>query len=274
MTRRIFLIVFFSLILAAMYFYHHQKKSLDIFGNLKIYEAYDEHGPIELMRLGKNNDGGYVVPVAALRSADVLLGYGIDNDISFEEGFSAYYQKPSFGFDCGVDKVKANNPLFHFINECIGSSTFVYKHQKVSGGVSTFSYQLKKLELEKKNIFIKMDIEGAEFDAMPDILKYSSTISGVVLEIHFGPVRNNLKQANDLLAAINKDFLLVHVHGNNCDKNWLHASTNHKTIPATLELTYINKKSIKHAKRIPSQLVPNQLDMSNCPENPEVEFTL
>src|SRR4051812_24686891 len=55
---------------------------------LKVQKIYDEKGEIQLMRIGSPNDGGYVVAKKSLDMADVCLGYGIADDISFEEYFS------------------------------------------------------------------------------------------------------------------------------------------------------------------------------------------
>ncbi|MDP5370014.1 MAG: hypothetical protein NWR39_00350, partial [Pseudomonadota bacterium] len=147
---------------------------------LKVYTVYDQNGLIQLIRHGRPSDGGYVVPKVAFEKADVLLGYGIADDISFEESFSALYQKPSFGFDCGVTNIQINNNLCTFIPECIENDGNVYAHQKSSGKVSTFSAQLKRLQIENKKLFIKMDIEGAEFAAFEGIQDSFANITGIV----------------------------------------------------------------------------------------------
>ena len=44
----------------------------------------------KLFRLGKNNDGGYLVGPKSLNKAKVLISYGISDDWSFEKGFLKY----------------------------------------------------------------------------------------------------------------------------------------------------------------------------------------
>ena len=41
---------------------------------LKVYSAYDKNGSITFKRFGKDYDGGYVVPLNAMGSSDVLMG--------------------------------------------------------------------------------------------------------------------------------------------------------------------------------------------------------
>ncbi len=73
---------------------------------LLVYDVYDfDNKKVKLNRHGRAGDGGYVVPELAFEKADVLLGYGIADDISFEESFATIYNKPSFGFDCGVKDI-------------------------------------------------------------------------------------------------------------------------------------------------------------------------
>ena len=87
-----------------------------------MYDAFShDNAPIKLVRHGKEYDGGYVVPTIALEKADALMGYGIDTDISFEDEFSRIYQKPSFGFDCGIEGIKTNHELTTFVRQCIAN---------------------------------------------------------------------------------------------------------------------------------------------------------
>ena len=39
------------------------------------------------VRLGRNNDGGYIVPVDAAKDSNLLLSFGLDDDWSFEKDF-------------------------------------------------------------------------------------------------------------------------------------------------------------------------------------------
>ena len=41
----------------------------------------------DLIRLGKDNDGGYLVDKNSIYRSDFLLSFGISNDCSFEDDF-------------------------------------------------------------------------------------------------------------------------------------------------------------------------------------------
>jgi len=113
---------------------------------LKVYTVYDTDGQINLVRIGRDGDGGYALPETAIKNAQALLGYGVSNDISFEEQFSGQFNKESYGFDCSIKQIAIKNQLTHFIPECIVGANFI--PDKLNPlVVSTFAQQLKKLDL-------------------------------------------------------------------------------------------------------------------------------
>ncbi len=253
-----------------------QKQAYENLANLLVvYEVADNNGPLHLLRLGNDYDGGYVVPEKACKDADVLFGYGIANDISFEEKFSAFYHKPSYGFDCGVDSFPSKNKYFTFVSQCIGTDKFLYDKDSSSQNISSFIQQVNNLGLQNKKIFIKMDIEGAEYEAFDGILKASSNVTGIVLEIHFIREGEILK-AIKLLSALNKDFLLLHVHGNNYEMHRSFSARNVKgLVPKVLELTYINKALVTSFKISNNQSHPVLLlDMPNNRLRDDCSFEL
>lgn len=241
---------------------------------LKIYEAKIDGVPLKLVRLGKDNDGGYVVPTIALEKSDVLMGYGIADDISFEQQYSQQYDRHSYGFDGGVANIRTGHSKCHFYSECLGNDSHLYKGQVSSRKFASYSEHLKKLGLEKKKIFLKMDIEGAEFDVFDDILRHQENISGFVLELH---MNNNPVEVKKLLSSIDKSFLLVHVHGNTCCKSekWTFISKySTRPIPSILELTYVNRDLITSYKVARNQKHPTELDQPNSTEESECKFEI
>ena len=235
---------------------------------LKIYSVADQKGPLKLIRLGKDNDGGYVVPVIALQKAKALLGYGISDDVSFEEQFSEHYKKESYAFDCTIKNININNKLCHFIPECIATNTVSKTN------FSSFSQHLQTLHLNNTPVFVKMDIEGAEYDAFIDILKHVKNITGIALEIHFFNSLNEYNKAITLLSKLNQKFFLIHVHGNNCCKAKFTTKNSKGYIPKILELTYINKSLVNKANLASNQSHPTTMDLPNYPDKEDLAFEI
>ena len=254
--------------------FHPERRQLlaELVPHLKTYTVYDQNGPLLLKRVGRDYDGGYIVPEKSLQMADALLGYGIADDPSFEEAFSDTYKRPSYGFDGGVASVPSKNKLFTFFRECISSDQFLYGNQMSSGKVSTFTQQLDRLGLKGKKVFVKMDIEGAEYEAFPDILAHADQITGIAFELHFRSLPA-LRKAVALLKELDQQFILVHVHGNNSGKTFSTKGMTGK-IPYTLELTYINKNLVTRFEVALNQKHPQPIDRPNVPTLPEAEFEI
>jgi hypothetical protein len=248
---------------------------------LLVYDANDKNGPLEFIRLGVKYDGGYVVPLSALKATDALLGYGIFNDSSFEEQFSDRYNKPSYGFDCGKCTVTPKNQNFTLIRECIATDTSLFDPVSSNHQISSYDQQIKRLKLEGKKIFIKMDIEGGEYEAMKGVLKHAKDITGIAIEIHF-PQQEQISKATKLLSDLSKDFVLLHVHGmngmgfyNNRDGFCRVVAKNVVgDVSCFLELTYINKSLLTNYRISQNQSHPRPIDMPTVRFNRELEFTI
>ncbi len=243
-----------------------------IASKLVVYDAKVKDAPLEFVRLGRDNDCGYVVPVAALELSDALMGYGIGDDISFERDFSQRFNKPSFGFDCGVRNIETGDSRCLFFSECIGTSKYLFSDQVSSGHISSFSDQLQRLGLSDKKVFIKMDIEGAEFDVMNDILKYSQNITGMVLELHIP--YGSPEQALRTLMSLDRHFVLVHLHCTNLSLDYFKTKYAKNCVPSLLELTYINKNLLSSYKISKNQKHPQPIDQPSCPSLPDCEFEI
>lgn len=109
-----------------MFFFHpplqESPETREIVTLLQVKTVYDENSPLQFRRIGRDFDGGYVIPDIAIQKADAIFGYGISDDISFEEAASSLFGKPSWGFDGTCPLIKTNHPLCHFVPQCIVSS--------------------------------------------------------------------------------------------------------------------------------------------------------
>jgi len=241
---------------------------------LQVYNVYDINGLLELRRIGKANDGGYVICELAMQKADVIFGYGISDDISFETDAAEIYQKPSYGFDGTCPPIKSRNSLCRFIHQCIISqaSTQTQKFSRKKNLFSSYEQQMNRLGVRGKKIFVKMDIEGNEYDTLPDILR-AGNATGIVLEIHFCE-DNLIPRALSLLKMLAQDFLLVHVHGNNHADTFFTTQNSVGYIPRVLELSYINKNLVDRYELSPNQTHPASIDMPNDPGLTDTTFTI
>ena len=123
--------------------------------------------------------------------------------------------------------------------------------------------------LQDDSVYLKMDIEGSEYDVLEDILKYSDKINGMVIEFH------NLKQLwtefNFLCDLLKEQYELIHLHGNNCC-----GCIDNTDVPNLIELSFIKRKlmSAEELKAANNQTYPIPgLDKPNLTNKPDLKLS-
>lgn len=220
----------------------------------------------DLIRIGRDNDGGYLVERESLMNSKFLIGMGLNDDWSFEKDFvalnkvgvhvydhtvnmlfwKAYYRNIfrqfRYKFQKGLLRrlLKYVQYLFFFRNK---------KHYKECIGKET---PLKKVlsRVNKSPVFLKIDIEGSEYQILDELVLNADTISGLVIEFH------DVNVFLDKIYKFVQDFQLqlVHIHGNNYGGQALLG------YPLVLEMTFA-KNPIPIDNTSPS--FPHKLDMTN-----------
>lgn len=232
--------------------------------NLKRYLFKDK------IRLGKGNDGGYVI--AENLKYDLFLSAGIDNDISFE-----------------IDLLKLNpelNCLAYDKQSSIDQSPLknleIIK-KNISPNKSTDTEDLKEISKKHKNIFLKMDIEGHEFEWINSFNLFKN-IKQIVIEFHRivepPSLRNKYhnprwgrnsteKERWKALEKINQTHYLIHIHpNNNCTE-----ANGYYTVPELLELTFLRKTEFNQLPELDHSPIPCPLDAKNVKDKPEFNLS-
>lgn len=224
----------------------------------------------EKIRVGKDNDGGYVI--ANLPGEyDSLISGGISGDISFEQQFLDRFKTSScYAFDGTINTLPASDNRITFIKKNLGTNN------------DDNLCNLNEYLCQSKNIFMKIDIEGHEFRLFPAILpEHFSNIKQLVLEIHtpadiqlypdyfhgLGDIQNT--HLISLMKLINKTHTLVHFHGNNGCK--LQRFYNIIPFPHVFECTFIRNDFITD-KVLNDEPFPTSLDMKNVTHLPDFSF--
>ncbi len=215
------------------------------------------------IRLGRPNDGGYVI-VSDFGNYDLLIGAGICDDISFELGLIDFLRNqgltslPTYLFDGTIETCPdhSNYPNVHWVKKNIGP-TENNKETNLGGLLDVY-----------KNVFLKMDIEGAEYDWLMSLNDSSlKSIKQIVIEFHNNINGSFTKKEVDVFRKLSEHFYLVHVHGNNFSGL---INIDGIVIPQVFECTYIRKRDAHaaygentfHLNNIP---FPTILDQPNKP---------
>lgn len=196
----------------------------------------------DLVRLGKHNDGGYLVNRQDIDQTQRLLSFGIGTDWSFEQDFVAIN-------NCAVDSYDAS---------VAGGDFFVGQRRHHQQNINPAN-----LDISGSGIFLKCDIEGAEYDLLSDIIAESKNFTGMAFEFH---EINQPEHFNALVNFISKiDQKLVHLHVN----NYFYYINGSDRIPDILELTFSSADNIMYK---PNLTLPHTLDQPNNPTDQEFKI--
>lgn len=215
------------------------------------------------IRLGPNEDGGYVVPEIILEKCNYLFTYGVGSDIRYEEDFVEKYGKPAFLFDHTINHINTDHLRqgLKFFPQGLGVN---------KDNCRDWYENYKELDCTG-DILLKIDIEGREYEYFKntDILQLKENVAGLLLEVHWIDNEQNLKDTIDILNKIKENFILCHIHGNNWGELWDYKGYQ---LPKVLELTFINKKLVTFTKPNTQSYPIHNLDLPNNPNKEDYKL--
>tara|TARA_Y100000590_G_scaffold470313_1_gene663545 strand:+ start:2742 stop:3530 length:789 start_codon:yes stop_codon:yes gene_type:complete len=240
-----------------------------------------------LLRLGHNKDGGYVINKEILEKSNVLLTFGLADEFSFEEDYFKY--KPSgkiLVYDHTVNsKFWIKHILkwfFHFIRNRTNFfrifKFFQYRNFFKKKNVNHFKLQVRKHDteipnsisikeiIEQNNItpqttLLKIDIDMDEYRILDDITNFN--FLAVIIEF----THADLNQEKILKFCENNKYKIIHLHGNNFEY------PDENLNPTLLEITFANKHLIEVSdKNIDYKLPIEKLDFKNDNKKPDIEI--
>ena len=218
---------------------------------------------IDLIRLGANSDGGYLVP-NDLDGVDACFSPGVDQIASFESDLLKLGINSHLA-DYSVNKVPEGFEAKSFIQKFIGANnTDVY--------ITLEEWMSQKYDLKTcPDLILQMDIEGAEYASLlATPLDILSKFRIMVIEFHDIEIwsqQHFLNIVELVFEKILKEFTIVHNHPNNAmgtvDLNGFKA-------PRLLEITFLRKDRIQKYEGFCD--LPHALDFPNLNDRPDIIF--
>ena len=213
----------------------------------------------DLIRIGPNGDGGYLVP-NILDQIDECFSPGVGLISGFEE-YLCNKNIKVFMADNAVEKPNINSKNYDFIKKNIGS----FNNEKFM----TLDSWIDKKSQSDKNLLLQMDIEGHEYNSISSLTeKNLSKFNVLIIEFHFFEqivTTSGYNKMTDVFLKLLKYFDVAHIHPNNCCGYY---RIKDLLIPSTLEITFLNKALTKHKKKI-NQL-PHPFDYKNVERNKDI----
>ena len=216
---------------------------------------------INLIRIGSNHDGGYLVP-DILDQIDICFSAGIGDNIQFEKNLSKYNIK-SFGIDHTIQDLPEKVTNYSFLRKKISSFN--------DNNNITFERWVKNQNIIDDNLICQIDIEGDEYNLVLDTSnEVFKKFKVLVIEFH------NLHKINDeivynfyinVFKKILENFNICHIHVNNAENQ---TKIRGIKVPHLLEITYLRKDFYKSDFK--EVKIPNNLDRKNVLNNDDVNF--
>lgn len=207
---------------------------------------------VELARVGGDNDGGYLVPVAQM-PFNRCFSPGVGLSVEFEKALA---KDGTFChlLDASVDDPGLSRESFEFQNKFLG----------VASNVKELSMEdwIKPYVRDDEKIILQMDIDGAEYEILASTERSILRIfSVIIIEFH------NLHRLMDsshfpLISSVFKkmlrEFNIVHMHVNNCAKS--HRFKQMQIWPV-VEFTFLKKEYCTDSEE--GLKIPHPLDQPN-----------
>lgn len=245
---------------------NNPSKTYGVLATLSLLTPWDVAG-CGKRRIGGEGDGGYVL-LDRLRPEQAVLSYGVGPDCSFDTDL-AQRGHHVLMFDHTVKNPPGGTP-----RGCIFTPEGVAASAQPQKGLDTIEAHMRRHGLlNRHDLILKMDIEGAEWDvlaALPE--KILDAFEQIVVEFHSLNALNRDEFGARVRAALlrlNARFTLCHVHANVYGGLSMIEGV---VVPPVLEATYVRSDLIT---RTPNRtLYPTEYDRTNRPGTKDVVLSM
>lgn len=178
--------------------------------------------------------GGFYINPEILNENSIVYSFGIGEDISFDTELIKKHSCNVFGFDptpksINLIKEQSITSNFHFFDFGLGKVTgysdfFFPKNPKHISGSIVEQNNINKcdkvkvllksfndiaVELGHKRIdILKMDIEGAEYEMIDDILNTDIAVDQILVEFHDRLFQDGKNKTIDAILKLNKKYAI------------------------------------------------------------------
>lgn len=189
----------------------------------------------DFVRLGRDHDGGYIVPSKCLAVSHGLLGFGVCDDWSFEQQWHVRQPECKIQvYDGTVSPARMQPDLLHSYRDFFGD---VAQHFPVNVGATSnstqTSFQDAMIRMNRVPVFVKMDIEGSEWQMTDGILQHADSITGLVIEFHKTDTLRSLFYHT--VRRYQEHFDVVHLHANTS------CGLASDGLPKVIEITFLHQ---------------------------------
>ena len=237
----------------------------------------------DLCRIGNLADGGYAMPLSAIKRSEALVSLGLGENWSFEKAFSDF--SPKATIDIYDDTVS----LFFFVRKTFNGlvklvlfreskSNFLARfwrlkeyfsfwvrnpknsHHQIHMNKESFKKVLSGFPNESM-IGLKVDIEGSEWEILDEITQNKSRFEFLLIEIH--DFDKHVDQLRKFLFDLAGSFMIAHLHANNFE------TLGSNGFPRVFEMTLLRERDVVSTGQSRKELPISGLDVPNAKNRPD-----
>lgn len=247
--------------------------------------SWQPRSAADLVRVGPDEDGGYVIGAAALARTKRLVSGGLFDDWRFEADFQArtgcemdcydpsvtakFWAKRYYAY---AKAIKAGRTKPRDFARYLEFKRFFdgrrNRHHRAFLTYANWGTDLRTAigSGADASIFLKIDIEGSEYRVLPDIIARQDAVSGFVIEFH--DVDLHVDRISRFIADAAPWFFVEHLHINN------YGGMAPNGLPTAIEMSFgrvdlLSGNDVAVARSYP---LPG-LDVPNNPGAADIAFT-
>jgi len=220
-----------------------------------IRRLHPVHSGHELIRIGSDHDGGYLVP-DDLVGIDTCFSPGVSSNSSFEQHLWENYSIGSHLADGSIVEPPSGYTPVSFTRKHIGACD---TDDLISMNTWVRAFES---ENERKDLLLQMDIEGAEYSS---ILATSREVMNrfriIIIEVHdveYWALPPFLAIAREFFSVLLASHAVLHIHPNNCCGV---ANLSGILAPRVFEMTLLRRDRLLSANSRSD--FPHRLDRAN-----------
>ena len=237
-------------------------RSASYYGELHDLLHISQTNGRELVRIGRENDGGYIM-LNDFASGGIAYSFGISSDVSWDKDMAARGYDV-FMYDHTIDALPEENPRFHWSKLGIADGTTQDDRLKALDEL----IRINRHEA-KRNMILKMDVEGAEWGFLERVSQETlRQFSQMTFEFHrmLNPDKPDL--VLDIFRKLNQTHQLIHLHANN---NGSYISFGGRNFCTVIEASYVLREGHTFNDDYDVSL-PLSLDSPNAKRIEEIEL--
>jgi hypothetical protein len=247
----------------------------------------------ELVRLGRNMVGGYVVDLGMIEKTNTLITFGFGPEWSFELDFLKMKNNCNvFIYDHNLSSTPYFKEIWKYLRRFL-TLRVPYKVLKIrldayknyknffkSSNVKLYTEKiafpikhknetdLKKALTRIKNnskVFLKIDIQCNEYEIIDQIVENFQQINMLVIVFYW--INKNEEKFIHSIQKLRSKYKIIHVHANNFHDKLENG------LPKMLEITLLNKKFIPESSEYVNDFPIDDLDYPCNPIREDISFS-